>query len=79
MPAEARDVCPLEDVCPRRSESRRYFEDSWAAPRLLAPLPENAHGLVIERDVTGLATLRVPALYRDELLREVNQCPSQFE
>src|SRR6266849_5537025 len=79
MPTETSDVCPLEEVGPRCPESRRYFEDSLAATRLLAPPSENTHGLVVERDVTRLAALRIPALYRDELMRVVNQCPSQFE
>jgi hypothetical protein len=49
------------------------------AARLFAPASEHTHSLLIQSDVTCLATLRVPAFDREELMVEVDGSPAQFE
>src|SRR3982074_2656442 len=79
MPSEARNVCPPQQLRPRRLESGLYSKDMLTAARLFAPASEHTHSLLIQSDVTCLATLRVPAFDREELMVEVDGSPAQFE
>jgi hypothetical protein len=79
MPSEARNVRPPQQLRPRRLESGLYSKDMLTAARLFAPASEHAHSLLIQSDVTCLATLRVPAFDREELMVEVEGSPAQFE
>jgi hypothetical protein len=79
MPSEARNVRPPQQLRPRRLESRLYSKDMLTAARLFAPASEHTHSLLIQSDVTCLATLRVPAFDREELMVEVDGSPAQFE
>ena len=72
MPSEARNVRPPQQLRPRRLESGLYSKDMLTAARLFAPASEHTHSLLIQSDVTCLATLRVPAFDREELMVEVD-------
>jgi AraC-like DNA-binding protein len=50
-----------------------------ASSSLFTPAPQRAQGLLIERHMPGLATLRVPALDGDEPTVEIHRTPTQLE
>jgi hypothetical protein len=79
MPAEAPDLRALQEVRPRGLDSRRDVKDTVFIARLLAPAFEHTQCLLIQGDMTGLASLRVHTFDREKLASKVDAGPAQFE
>jgi len=79
VPAELADPGSLEDFLPSRSKSSDDIKDTHSSCGLFAPAPQYAQGFLIERHMTGLATLRIPALDGEKPTVEVHGTPTQLE
>jgi hypothetical protein len=69
----------LACVLTRRPKSGGDIKDTRSSSGLFAPVPQHAHGFVIERDMPGLAILRAPGLDGEEPTAEVHGTPTQLE
>jgi len=76
VPAEIADAGSLEDLFPRRLKSGGDIKDPRSGSGLFAPVPQHAHGLVVERHMPGLAILRIPALDGEKPTVEVHGNPN---
>jgi hypothetical protein len=65
VPAEIADPGSLEGPFPRRLKSGGDIKDTRSSSGLFAPVPQYAHGFVIERHMPGLAILGILALDGD--------------
>jgi len=63
----------------RRLKSGGDIKDARSGPGLFAPVLQYAHGFVIERDMAGLAILRIPALDGEKPTVEVHGTPTQLD
>jgi hypothetical protein len=77
VPAKFRDRGAFEELRPRRSESGSGFKDTPSTVCLFAPIFEHASRLLIQANVTSLATLRGSAFDGQHLPLEVNAIPTQ--
>jgi hypothetical protein len=77
VPAEFRDVGAFEKLRPRGLESGAEFKDASSTVGLFAPAIERTHRLVIQGNVTCLATFRSAAFHRQNPTADVDGIPPQ--
>ena len=77
VPSELRDLGAFKERCPCLLEAGSDFKDAFPTLRLIAPTLQYTSGLLIEENVTSLATLRSSTFDGEDLQFEVNALPTQ--
>ena len=78
VPAKIADPGSLQDCFPRCLKSDD-IKDTRPSSGLFAPVPQHAHGFVVERHMPGLAILRIPALDGEKPTVEVHGTPTRLD
>src|SRR6266404_3206025 len=79
MPGELRNLGAFEERCPRRLEAGSGFKDTFSTVRLIAPTFEHTSCLLIQANVSSLATLGSSAFDGEDLALEVSAIPTQCQ
>jgi hypothetical protein len=77
VPSELGDLGASKQARPCLLEAGSDFKDAFPTLRLIAPTSQYTGGLLIEENVTSLATLRGSTFDGEDLLLEVNALPTQ--
>ena len=79
VPAEFVDPCAQKNVSPGLFKSGSDVKDTLGIPGLFAPSPQDTDSFLIERHMTGLSILGIPAFNGEQPTIEVHANPPHLE